>query len=79
MKNIKVLGTGCSKCIKTAEMIEKLAAQMNVSVTVTKETDPETIMGYGIMSTPAVVIDEEVVHSGSMPHTEQIRKWLNEA
>ncbi|MDO6514762.1 MULTISPECIES: thioredoxin family protein [unclassified Neptuniibacter] len=78
MKQIKVLGSGCKKCTKTAELINKLALEQGVSVNVTKETDPQVIMAYGVMSTPAVVVDEQLVHSGSIPHTEQIQAWLSE-
>lgn len=76
MKQIKVLGSGCSKCVKTAELIEKIAKEQNIEVSVEKETNVEVIMNYGVMSTPAVVIDEQLVHSGSMPHTSQIKEWL---
>ena len=76
MKNIKVLGTGCAKCVKTAEAIEKTAKELNIEVSVSKETNPEAIMNYGVMSTPAVVIDEVLVHSGSIPHSDQIKSWL---
>lgn len=76
MKQIKVLGSGCSKCVKTAELIEKIAKEQNIEVSVEKETNVEVIMNYGVMSTPAVVIDEQLVHSGSMPHTPQIKEWL---
>ncbi len=77
MKQIKVLGSGCSKCIKTAEIISKVAAEVGAEVTVIKETDPEAIMNYGVMSTPAVVIDEQLVHSGSIPTQDAIRGWLS--
>lgn len=76
MKTIKVLGTGCAKCIKTAELIEKVAQEQDVSVAVTKETDPQVIMAYGVMSTPAVVIDEQLIHSGSVPQAAQVKEWL---
>lgn len=77
MKQIKVLGSGCSKCIKTAEIIAKVADELGAEVEVSKETDAETIMSYGVMSTPAVVIDEQVVHSGSIPTQDAIRGWLS--
>jgi len=77
MKSIKVLGSGCTKCVKTAELIEKVANQQGISVSVSKETSPQVIMAYGVMSTPAVVMDENLVHSGSIPHQEQIIEWLN--
>lgn len=76
MKEIKVLGTGCAKCTKTVEVIAKIATELNVDVHVIKETDPEVIMGYGVMSTPAVIIDEVNVHSGSIPHRQEIEIWL---
>ena len=79
MKQIKVLGSGCTKCTKTAELIDKLAQESGVHVNVTKETDPQVIMGYGVMSTPAVVIDEQLVHSGSIPHRDQVQAWLTQA
>jgi len=77
MKNIKVLGTGCTKCVKTADAISNTAAELGIEVNVSKETSPEVIMSYGVMSTPAVVVDEKLVHSGSIPNPEEIEKYLN--
>jgi small redox-active disulfide protein 2 len=76
MKEIKILGTGCAKCTKTVEVISKIANELNIDVQIKKETDPEVIMGYGVMSTPAVIINEENVHSGSIPHRDAIESWL---
>ncbi|UTW12072.1 thioredoxin family protein [Marinobacterium rhizophilum] len=76
MKTFKVLGSGCSKCQKTAAFIEQVAADMGVEVQVAKETDPAVIMQYGVMSTPAVVADETLVHSGSIPLRGAIEGWL---
>lgn len=76
MKKIIVLGTGCAKCTKTMDVICKIAKELNVAVDVTKETDLEVIMGYGVMSTPAVIINDVNVHSGSIPHRENIEAWL---
>lgn len=78
MKTFKVLGSGCSKCLKTAESIARIADELGVKVTVIKESDPAAIMGYGVMSTPAVVIDEVLMHSGSIPHRSEIEAWLKE-
>jgi small redox-active disulfide protein 2 len=77
MKTIKVLGSGCSKCTKTAEFIAKVAADKGVAIDMIKETNPEAIMGYGVMITPAVVIDEKVVHSGSIPNQATVENWLS--
>ncbi len=76
MKEIKVLGTGCAKCTKTVDVISKIASELNIDVHVIKETDLEVIMGYGVMSTPAVIIDEINVHSGSIPSRQDIEMWL---
>ncbi|WP_299872785.1 thioredoxin family protein [uncultured Cocleimonas sp.] len=76
MKQIQVLGSGCAKCVKTAELIQLIANESDVSVNVTKETNPETIMNYGVMSTPAVVVDNQVVHTGSIPDRKKIEGWL---
>ena len=76
MKVIKVLGSGCTKCIKTAEVISEFAKALNIEVDISKETDPEVIMSYGVMRTPAVVVDENLVHSGSIPNRQDIEKWL---
>lgn len=76
MTSIKVLDSGCTKCIKTAELIEQVIQQNDIEASVTKVTDAEAIMGYGVMSTPAVVIDETVVHSGSMPNESEIMAWF---
>lgn len=77
MKNILVLGSGCAKCTKTADTIEKIAGEVNVKVSVKKETSPQVIMSYGVMSTPAVVVNQKLVHSGSIPDRENIINWLN--
>jgi small redox-active disulfide protein 2 len=77
MKKIKVLGSGCTKCAKTAEFIKNIAHDKGIEVEVVKETNPEAIMNYGVMSTPAVVIDEKLVHSGSIPTKERVESWLS--
>ncbi|NVK74061.1 thioredoxin family protein [Marinomonas sp. CT5] len=76
MKQVKVLGSGCSKCVKTAELIKAVAAENEVPVNVEKETSAEVIMSYGVMSTPAVVINEVVVHYGSIPDKKKIQSWF---
>ncbi len=78
MKTISVLGSGCAKCEKTVELIEQTAKALGCEVQVSKETNPETIMAYGVMSTPAVVVDGRLVHSGSMPLRAQIEQWLSQ-
>ncbi|AJQ95656.1 thioredoxin family protein [Gynuella sunshinyii] len=76
MKIIKVLGSGCAKCKSTATLIEDSARALGIEVSVQKVQEPENIMAYGVMSTPAVVIDETVVHKGGVPNKEQVMEWL---
>jgi len=73
---IEILGTGCSKCKKTKEMIEKVLKQRNVEAEVIKVEDLEQILNYGVMVTPAVVIDGEVKVAGKVPDEKDIQKWI---
>ena len=76
MKTFEVLGTGCKKCVSTAESIEQIAGELGQTVEVKKVTDPASIMGYQVMSTPAVAIDGKLVHSGSIPERDTVVSWL---
>ncbi|MGM0638183.1 MAG: thioredoxin family protein [Pseudomonadota bacterium] len=76
MKTIEVLGTGCKKCATTAEQIAAVAGELGIDVEVEKVTDPAAIMGYKVMSTPAVAIDGKLVHSGSVPDRGKIETML---
>ena len=73
---IEVLGTGCSKCKKTKEIIEKVLKQSGIEAEVVKVEDIEKIMSYGVMVTPAVVIDGEVKLAGKVPDEKDIKKWI---
>ena len=73
---IKVLGTGCANCKTTLKLIEEVAAEKGVDVQLEKVEDIQAIMAYGVMSTPGVVIDEKVVHSGGLPNRDTISQWL---
>lgn len=76
MKDIKVLGTGCAKCRSTVALIEEVARQRGIEISVQKIEEPREIIGYGVMSTPAVVIDGEVLHAGGIPAREKVEQWL---
>ncbi len=73
---IEVLGTGCSKCKKTKEIIEKVVKQSGVEAEVIKVEDIEKIMSYGVMVTPAVVIDGDIKLAGKVPDEKDIKKWI---
>lgn len=76
MKNIKVLGTGCANCKTTLKLIEEAAKARGVEIELEKVEDIAAIMGYGVMSTPGVVIDGTVVHAGGVPDRKKVESWL---
>ncbi|WP_084151655.1 MTH895/ArsE family thioredoxin-like protein [Thiomicrorhabdus sp. Milos-T2] len=76
---IKVLGTGCTTCNNTIKLIEATSSEMAVKVSVIKVEDVAQIASYGVMSTPGIVINEQVVHSGGMPSKQLIEEWLTKA
>ncbi|MES9940249.1 MAG: thioredoxin family protein [Candidatus Thiodiazotropha sp. 6PLUC2] len=78
MKIIKVLGSGCKNCETTAKLITLAAEQAGVEIELEKVTDMAQIMSYGVMSTPGVVVDGEVVHSGGLPGPDLVRQWVSD-
>jgi small redox-active disulfide protein 2 len=78
MKSIKVLGSGCKSCETTAKLIRIAAEQAGVEIELQKVTDIGEIMAYGVMSTPGVVVDGELVHAGGLPGPDDVRRWIAE-
>ena len=76
MLNIKVLGTGCANCKTTVKLIEEAARGKGVTIQLDKVEEIKDIMSYGVMSTPGVVVDGKVVHSGGVPARDKIELWL---
>ncbi len=76
MRHVKVLGTGCANCRNTIALVQAVAQDMGVRIEVEKVEDLRDIMGYGIMSTPGVVIDGAVVHAGGVPSRQKVEGWL---
>ena len=76
MKNVKVLGSGCKRCQTTADMVRAEAERLGVAVEIEKVTDYAQIAGFGVASTPGIVIDGTVVHAGGLPKAEDIAGWL---
>jgi len=76
MKKIQVLGGGCSKCIILAEEVEKAADAMGIEIKIEKITDYKQIMGFGVMSTPALVVDGKVMFSGKVMKAEALKEYL---
>jgi len=78
MKQFKVLGGGCRNCDVTANVIDQAAKEAGVEITLEKVTDMAEILGYGVMSTPGVVLDGKVVHAGGIPGPDQVRGWMKD-
>ena len=76
MTTVKILGPGCANCRKLEAMAREAAASAGVQAEFVKVTDMKAIMGYDILSTPGLVIDEKVVASGRIPTQAEIRQWL---
>lgn len=76
VKEIKVLGSGCVNCDTTAKLIQGVADAKGVAISLEKVSDMAVILGYGVMSTPGVVIDGQVVHAGGLPSKAAVDSWL---
>ncbi|RMF73650.1 MAG: thioredoxin family protein [Acidobacteria bacterium] len=76
MKKVEVLGPGCARCVKLAEVAEKALNELGVEYQLEKVTEMDRIVGYGVMATPALVVDGKVVLSGRVPSLEECRKLL---
>jgi small redox-active disulfide protein 2 len=77
MKEIKVLGTGCKNCETTAQLNTNQAKKMGLEITLEKVTDLAEILGAGVISTPGVMVNGKVVHSGGVPSATLIAEWLS--
>ncbi|MFR6543923.1 MAG: thioredoxin family protein [Butyricimonas virosa] len=73
---IKVLGSGCAKCKTTYEMIEKIVKENQLDATLSKVENIVELLNYGIMTTPAIVVDGEVKLKGHVPTESEIKKML---
>ena len=76
MKDLKILGTGCPKCQKLAEAAKAAADELGLAYELEKVTDLASIMNYGVMLTPALVVDGEVKVAGNVPDVDALKKML---
>ena len=76
MKNVKILGTGCANCKNTLALVEAVAREKGVEIQLEKVEDLPSIMGFGVMSTPGLVVDEKVVSTGKVLTADEIGKLL---
>ncbi|PXY01455.1 redox-active disulfide protein 2 [Marinifilum breve] len=77
--DIKVLGPGCKKCGTLAEAAKKAVEELAIDANVEKIDDMVKILSYGVMSTPALVINEKVVVSGKVPSVSEIKELIEKA
>jgi len=75
--SIKILGPGCAKCKATFEVVKKAVEQSGIQTDITKIEDLEGMMKYDILTTPVVVINEQIKISGRVPTIDEIIKLLN--
>jgi len=74
--DIKILGTGCPKCKSLEKIARDVVEQENFEATITKVEDIMAIMSYGVMSTPALVVNEKVEIKGRMPSYDEVKQVL---
>lgn len=73
---VKVLGPGCRNCVNLERATRQAIDDLGLDATVEKVTDYPTIVGYGVMATPGLVVDEKLVCSGRVPAAAEVRKLL---
>lgn len=80
MLTVKVLGSGCANCKRLEEEARAAleSASPAIDFEIIKVTDYADIMGYGVMSTPGLVMNEKVVSTGHIPKRDQILEWAAE-
>ena len=76
MKRIQILGTGCPKCKKLAENVEAAAKDLGIEYSLEKVTKINDIMKFGVMMTPALVVDGQVKAVGKVSSTDEIKRLL---
>jgi small redox-active disulfide protein 2 len=77
MIRIEVLGPGCAKCKVLYDHVDRAAKELGLDYEMKKVTDISVILGYGVMGTPALVVDGKVKFSGRVPSPEQIKEMLS--
>jgi small redox-active disulfide protein 2 len=79
MLNIKVLGPGCANCKRLEQMTRREVEKLGLAANIEKVTDYGQIMAYDILSTPGLVINEQVMAYGRIPNSQEITAWLTAA
>jgi len=79
MLNIKILGGGCANCKRLEQIAQKVVDDNQIEAEFGHVTEYPEIMKYGVMSTPALVVDEKVLCSGRIPSESEVKTWLTAA
>ena len=75
---IKILGKGCPKCQRLEELAREAASDLGVEATFTKVKEMDQILAYDVMTTPGLVVNEQLMSSGRIPRKEEIAAWIRE-
>jgi small redox-active disulfide protein 2 len=73
---IEILGTGCAKCKKVTDNVNRAVDELGLDIQVEKVEDINRILDYGVMMTPGIVIDGEVKVAGKIPDVNMIKQWI---
>ena len=76
MKKLQILGPGCTRCVNLAAATDEAAKALGIEYQLEKVTDIQQIMGFGVMMTPALVVDGKVKLAGRVPSVEEIKKLI---
>lgn len=76
MKHIKILGTGCAKCKQMEAIVNQVVTQLGIDAIIEKVEDIQKIMAYNVLTTPVLVIDEQVKVKGRVPLAEEVKTLL---
>ncbi len=74
--HVKILGSGCAKCNQLEQLARATVAELGLEARFEHVTEMEKIVGYGVMSTPALVVDEVVKVAGRIPGKDELIGWL---
>lgn len=76
MLDIKVLGPGCPNCIKLENLVKEVVADLNIPAQIEKITEREKFLEYGIMMTPALIVNGKILVMGKIPTKPTLENWL---
>jgi len=79
MKRIIIAGSGCKRCIATEENVKKAVEELKIDASVEHIYDPKEFVKFGVMITPAVIVDGKVLFAGKVPTVEDIKQVLSKA